>query len=94
MQFCQTCFVETFVALKLQFLNLVSKLVISARLIAAKSQVFPTCLNLVARDLSENVQRYRAEIMADVLHVQYEVAVSGEENWSLFRQTLHQKSLV
>ena len=40
----------------------------------------------------ENVQRYRAEIMADILHVQYEVAVSGEENWSLLRQTIKNRS--
>ena len=37
---------------------------ISERLIAAMSQVFPRFLQLVARDLSENVQQYRAEIMA------------------------------
>ena len=53
---------------------------ISERLIAAMSQVFPRFLQLVARDLSENVLQYRAEIMADGLHREYEVAVSGEEN--------------
>ena len=67
---------------------------ISDRLIAAMSHVFQTCLQLVARDLSKNVQQYRAEIMADGLHGQYEVAVSGEENWSVLRQKLHGKSLV
>ena len=59
---------------------------ISARLIAAMSQGFGTCVkfDVNLQDFSDHVQRYRAEIAAG-LHARFEVAALREKKYSEVR---------